>query len=414
MIKRPGAILALLTGLNFLNYLDRYVVAAVLLEVKGDLGLSNFTAGLLATVFLLGYFVSAPVFGAIADRRPRKGLITFGVALWSIATVLSGLAGHAHSVALLFVSRALVGVGEASYATLAPTIIDDITPAAKKGRALAIFYLATPVGSAMGYLLGGFILAHWGWEAAFYVAGAPGLLLALLCLAIEEPPRVLSATRVKLRELLATLWRIRLYRRIVLGYCAHTAAVGAFSFWAPSFLAMRYGLSLPTGSFWFGLVTVGAGAVGTIAGGVLLDRAQRRLDDEEADPGRRERRAIGEMIRLCGLGLLIAAPFTAALFLSPSPILFFVLAFFAEVGVFLSTSPVNAATLRAVPPGLRASAMATSIFAIHMFGDLWSPPLLGLLVDHLPLVAAMMFLPVTFALGAWIWQPRRRELEEIS
>jgi MFS family permease len=133
MIRKPRAILALLTGLNFLNYLDRYLVAAVLLAVRDDLGMTSLAAGALGTVFLLGYFVVAPFFGSLGDRVPRKYIIAFGVALWSLATVGSGLAGHTGSMVLLFVSRALVGVGEAAYATLAPTIIDDITPPEKKG-----------------------------------------------------------------------------------------------------------------------------------------------------------------------------------------------------------------------------------------------------------------------------------------
>src|SRR5689334_22575973 len=134
MIRRPATILVLLTGLNLLNYLDRLVLSAVLPKIQDELGLSNFMGGLLATVFLLGYFVTSPIFGALGDRMPRKGLITFGVLVWSLATLASGFATGAKS---LLIARALVGVGEASYATLAPTIIDDVTPPSKKGKALA-------------------------------------------------------------------------------------------------------------------------------------------------------------------------------------------------------------------------------------------------------------------------------------
>ena len=411
MIRRPRAILALLTGLNFLNYLDRYLIAAVLLAIKDDLGLTNFTAGLLATVFLLGYFVTAPIFGSLGDRVPRKRLIAFGVALWSLATVGSGLAGHTGSVMLLFASRALVGIGEASYATLAPTIIDDITPPEKKGRALAIFYLATPLGSALGFLLGGMILKAWGWEAAFYVCGLPGLLLAVTCLFIEEPARAVASVRVPIAESMLTLAKVPLYRRVVLGYICHTAAVGAFSYWAPSFLSMRYGMELSSASFWFGVVTVAAGAIATLAGGAMTDAAQRRIDVQGGAADLRDRRAIGAMLKLCGLGLYIAAPATLLLAFMPTVPTFFVVAFVAEIGVFLSTAPVNVATLRAVPPAMRASAMAVSIFAIHIFGDIWSPPALGGLIDVLPLAAAMMFLPIVFAIGAFVWWPRKHEIE---
>src|SRR6185503_5568043 len=134
-------------------------------------------------------------------------------------------------------ARVVVGVGEASYATLAPTIIDDLTPPESKGRALAIFYLAIPVGSALGYVVGGLIGDAWGWRAAFFICGGPGLLLALACLFIVEPPRKLREVKGTVVDGLRTLGNIPLFRRAVLGYCAYTAAIGAFSYWAPHFIA---------------------------------------------------------------------------------------------------------------------------------------------------------------------------------
>src|SRR4051812_40597470 len=154
MIRRPVTILWLLTGLNLLNYLDRLVLSAVLPKVQEALQIDSFVAGSLATVFLVGYFATSPIFGALADRGGRKGLIALGVAVWSAATFGSGLAVGAAS---LIGARAVVGVGEASYATLAPTIIDDMSPPDRKGRWLSVFYLAIPVGSALGYLVGGFV-----------------------------------------------------------------------------------------------------------------------------------------------------------------------------------------------------------------------------------------------------------------
>lgn len=426
MIRRPGAIVALLTGLNFLNYLDRMIVAAVLPRMQADLGFSNVEAGLLATVFLLGYFVTAPLFGSLADRRPRKGLIALGVLVWSAATIASGLAS---GLLMLFVARAMVGVGEASYGTLAPTIIDDITPVGKKGKVLAIFYLAVPVGSALGYLLGGYVQQHWGWRAAFFVGGGPGMVLALACLWIEEPRRTLATTKTRILDRVASLRRIPLFNRTVAGYCAHTAVLGAFSYWAPTFLFARYDMDLAKANFTFGVVTVAAGAVGTIGGGWWADRAQRGLPPVGADDGHdslANRRAANALLGVCAFGVALAAPMSAAGFLSPGPTMFFVFVFFAEVGVFLSTSPVNALLLRVVPTVLRASSMAIAIFAIHMFGDLWSPPLLGLLADvlpsHLPamgerlssapMMYAMLLLPVGLAISACLWWPRKHEADQ--
>jgi MFS transporter, Spinster family, sphingosine-1-phosphate transporter len=396
MIRRPNAILALLTGLNLLNYLDRLVVSAVLPKIQEDLELSNFVGGLLATVFLIGYFATSPVFGALGDRMQRKWLITLGVLVWSVATVASGLAKDATT---LILARAFVGIGEASYATLAPTIIDDVTPPARKGRALSIFYVAMPVGAALGYLVGGFVEKHWGWRSAFFVAGGPGIVLAFACLLIAEPERSMSSDKPDVLRDLGALVRTVVYRKAVLGYCAYTAAVGAFSYWAPKFLYSRYGLALDVANFRFGLVTLVGGFVGIILGGRWADRPGRASPGEDA--------RLAHLFRVCAIGSAFAAVLAVAAFLSPGPGLFFAAVFVAIIALFLSTSPINAIILQSVPATLRASAMALSIFAIHVFGDLWSPPLVGLLADHMPIQIAMLTLPLAIAVSAWLWWPRR-------
>jgi MFS family permease len=409
MIRRPGAILALLTGLNLLNYLDRLVVSAVLPKIQerfdqGGLDLSNFLGGLLATVFLIGYFATAPIFGSLGDRMKRKWLIAFGVLVWSAATCASGLATSAMQ---LLVARAFVGIGEASYATLAPTIIDDITPPHRKGRALAYFYGATPFGAALGYLVGGFVEAHWGWRSAFFVAGGPGLAIALICLLILEPERTFSSVKPDVKRDLGILTRAKLYRQGVLGYCAYTFAIGAFSYWAPKFLYARYELPLKTANFRFGLITVVAGVLATLIGGRWADLMRLGVEKTSV-PEQVEGDTVRGLLRICAIGSAIGAPLTLACFLSPSAGVFFVLVFFCILALFLSTSPINAVVLRAVPTELRASAMALSIFAIHMLGDLWSPPLVGILADHVAIELAMMVLPVAIAVSALVWWPRKR------
>lgn len=402
MIVSPRVILALLTGLNLLNYLDRLVVSAVLPKIQDDLHLSNLMGGLLATVFLVGYFVTAPVFGALGDRMSRKWLICFGVLVWSAATCASGLATTATE---LLIARAFVGIGEASYATLAPTIIDDMTDPKYKGRALAWFYGATPFGAALGYLVGGFVEARWGWRTAFFVAGGPGMVSALACLLIVEPARVLSKEKADVKRDVGTLVRAELYRKGVLGFCAYTAAIGAFSYWAPKFLYARYDLPLKVANFRFGLITVVAGVLATIIGGRWADRMRARVVVQHAgDP---DRETVRGLLRICAIGSAIGAPLALACFLSPTPGVFFVLVFFCILALFMGTSPINAVILQAVPAHLRASAMALSIFAIHVFGDLWSPPLVGVLADHLPIEMAMMTLPVAIALSALVWWPRK-------
>lgn len=437
-IRDPKIVLALFTALNLLNYLDRTVLSAVLAPVQADLHLSNFVAGWLPTIFLIGYFATSPVFGALGDRVGTGGrtkLISLGIAVWSAATVASGFAQGTGS---MIAARALVGVGEASYATLAPTLIDDLAPTAQKSRWMSIFYSATPIGSALGYLVGGAIESAHGWRAAFFVAGGPGLLVALLCLLIVEPPRPLLASlpvsqddpleggaepyrdaaptapgRPRVGGLLESaraLVRVPLYTGTVLGYCAYTFALGGFAYWAPVYLHRQYGIGAGRASVVFGLVTVAGGSVGTILGGSLADRAARarvraaeRAQGRPLEPREMDDAVSRGNVSIPALGAAIGAPLSAIAIAAGSASHFFVGVFPAEIALFLLSGPINVALLRSAPPALRASAMALSIFAIHALGDLWSPPIIGLVSDYAPMQVAMFAGPAIFALAALLW-----------
>src|ERR1039457_6535585 len=182
----PAWILFILTGLNLFNYLDRYVLSAVLPPMQKDLAINDEQAGRLVTAFMIGYFVTSPVFGWLGDRWSRKWLIAAGIVVWSVGTILTGFAA---TFAMMLAFRALVGLGEASYATISPSLISDSYAPAKRNNALTIFYVAIPVGAALGTILGGFIAAKWGWRHAFIWAGAPGLLRALVMLPFAQPTR---------------------------------------------------------------------------------------------------------------------------------------------------------------------------------------------------------------------------------
>ncbi len=395
-IRGPRAILALLTALNLLNYLDRMVLSAVLHDVRDDLHLSKALAGWAATVFLIGYFATSPIFGTMADRAGtggRKALIALGIVVWSLATIATGLV---HSVGGLFVARAFVGVGEASYATIAPTLIDEFAPPARKARWLSIFYTAMPVGSALGYIVGGGVLAltH-DWRFAFFVAGGPGLVLALLCLLIGEPPREASTERPEILATARKLAAIPAYRNVVLGYCAYTFSLGGFAYWAPFYLQAQYGLPEGRASILFGGIVVVSGTIGTLLGGWIADRRLRGQTDDVS--------ATRTSLWVCALSAGLGAPLALAAILAPTVTGFFALVLPCQIALFLSSGPVNVAILRSVPAGLRASAMALSIFAIHLGGDLWSPPLIGVVADYAPMAWAMLAAPAVFALGALIW-----------
>jgi MFS transporter, Spinster family, sphingosine-1-phosphate transporter len=389
-IRHPYAILAVLSGLNLVNYLDRYIVAAVGPKLAEELGLSDSKFGFVVTAFMIGYFATSPIFGALGDRFPRRKLIALGVAVWSLATVGSGLT---ETFAAMIASRVVVGIGEASYATLAPTIIDDLAEPAKKNRWLAIFYVAIPVGSALGYLVGGELEHAFGWRSAFFIAGGPGVVLALLALAIEEPKRTRmqnARAPASFGVTAAQLFRIPLYRDTVIGYTAQTFALGGFAAWAPKYLYRVIGLDLKTADYWFGLILVVTGLLATFVGAQLGDRW----------PGEDRARA---NLRVCAISTAVSVPFAALCLLSSSAFGFFAAIAAAEFAIFLSTSPINAVILGSVPSELRASAMAASIFAIHLLGDMISPPLIGVISDTSSLRKAMVVLPVALGAATLVW-----------
>jgi len=392
-----GARLALvvLTLTNFFNYLDRYVVSALVESLKrSELHLSDAELGALATGFILVYMLASPIFGTLGDRGARPRLIAGGVAIWSVATALGGLAGR---FATLFAARSSVGVGEAAYGTIAPALLADSFPPARRGRVFAIFYAAIPVGSAAGYVLGGLIDQHFGWRAAFFVAGAPGLLLAWATARLADPPRggqdglavAAHAAPRAVRAAYGGLLRNRPFRLTVLGYAAYTFGLGALAFWTPAFLERVRGLPRGRATVEFGAIVVATGLVGTFFGGWLGDRLLRRWRQS--------------YLWVSGAATLLAAPVALAAFVLPSRPLYMTAIVVAELLLFLSTGPVNSAIVNAVAPGERATAVALSILAIHLLGDVPSPPLIGVLSDASSLGQAFLIIPVAIAIGGLVW-----------
>ena len=386
----PAWTLFILSGLNLLNYLDRQIIPTVLTPLQNEFHLTAAQLGRINTIFMVGYFVTAPFFGYLGDRMARKWLIALGIFIWSLGTVLTGFAG---GFALLLFYRILVGVGEASYATISPSLISDTFPPAKRNNALTIFYVAIPVGSALGYLLGGYMEKHFGWRAAFIWAGAPGLLLALLLLPFREPQRGQTehqaVTKPKARDVLK-LFALADYQLVIWGYVAYTFALGAFAFWGPRFLIDIHKLPPDQASLFFGGVLVVSGLVGTLIGGFAATAWQKR------NPA-------GYALML-GCSTLAAVPVVVAAFTLGNTTLamsFLALGMFL---LFLSTGPVNTLILETVPVNLRASAMAISIFMIHLFGDMWSAEIVGHLSDHWKnLQKAVLILPVALLVSGALW-----------
>jgi len=383
--------LAVVTLLNFLNYIDRYILAAVLPRVQSELGLTSAQAGLLAPAFLVAYFITSPIFGVLGDRFSRTRLMALGVSAWSLATAATGMM---RSFGQMLTARSFVGIGEAAYGTISPALLADYFPEAKRGRTFAIFYVAIPVGAAVGYLLGGLIEPTLGWRAAFYVVGLPGVLLALLALTVADPPRgaMEQSVSVVSEPLAATLrgfLRNRAYTGTVLGYTAYTFGLGGLAFWMPSYLERARGVDLARANLLVAAITVVAGLGGTFIGGYLGDFLSARMKHGQ--------------LWICGLSSLAAIiPTWLALTVSSSPA-YVIALFVAEFLLFLSTGPVNVVIVSVVAVGARAMAMAVSIFMIHVLGDAISPPIIGALADRTSLDRAVLIVPGSVALSAAIW-----------
>jgi MFS family permease len=361
--------LALLFGVNFLNYIDRYVIAAVLPKIQSDFGIGDAQAGLLAMMYMVVYMVASPFTGFLGDRYPRRFLVGAGVILWSLATAASGLAGSFHQ---LLVARSFIGVGEAGFGAVAPTLISEFFAKEKRGRMLAYFYVAIPVGSALGYLLGGLMGEHYGWRSAFFVAGVPGILIGIAAFFMREPPRgagdgVRSAEHKFEFGQLKTLLRNRTYVMTTLGFSAMTFALGGMAYWMPKYFHEVKGLPLDTANMWFGGMTVVSGLVGTFAGGWLGDWMLKRTP-----------RAY---LLVSGIGMILAVPATLVGLSATQPAVYMPAWFLAELGVFLNTGPANAVFVNVVLPEIRASAIALSILVYHLLGDATSPWLIGKVSD---------------------------------
>ena len=395
----PAAILAALTGLNLLDYLDRQLLAAVLTPLKAELGFSDEQLGTLQSAFMLGYFLTAPLFGYLGDRWPRRWLIAAGVLVWSLGTLLTG---YGSSLGMLLCFRLLVGFGEASFGTISPGLIADLFPPARRNTAISIFYVAIPVGSALGFIIGSTIAAHYGWRAAFLWAGYPGVLLAFGLQFLPEPPR--GATDPTVAAPVAGGWRAYAdllkfhdYRLVVAGYAAQTFAMGGFVLWAPTFLHRVHQIEFARAGQFFGAALVVTGLIATLTGGLLATRWQRRTPAGYA------------WVLATSAILVVPAGFGA--FLLPGTYAALGAMVVAMFLLFVPTGPLNTLILETVPARMRASAMAASIFGIHFFGDLWSPKIVGMISDRAgSLQQAVLLLPFALIVtaGFWLWLALRQ------
>jgi MFS family permease len=401
---QPRTALIVLTALNLLNYADRNVLFAVQPLVQDEFHLTNAQIGYLTSAFLGFYMVAAPFVGPLADRYSRKVIIVLGALFWSGLTLLTAVT---HTYTELLIRHTLVGVGEATFVTIAPTFVADLFPENRRGRILGVFYLAIPVGSAAGYLLGGYLAPHYGWRFPFYIAAAPGFLLAIAVLFLKEPergqfdsvkdlaeaellPREFSGgfargalLRVflylkELRHLILGLFKNPAFLTSTLGMAALTFSLGGIQVWIPKFLYSERGYTLEAANFAFGIIVVIDGVVAALAGGWLGDYLLPRMKGSYY--------LVSAASMLAGVPVMIVALFVKGPLMLPA---IGVAAFF----LLLNTAPLNAAVINSVGAHIRATALAVNIFIIHILGDVPSPTMMGWVADKRSLQAAFI-LPV--------------------
>jgi len=393
-ISGANGALLLLLGINLFNYIDRQILAALEPDIRATFfATSDVNAmtktGLLGDAFFVTYMISAPILGLLADRFSRWIIVGSAVILWSVASGGSGLAA---TFAILFATRICVGIGEGGYGPAAPTILSDLFPIETRGRIMSIFCAAIPVGSALGYVIGGLIGAHLGWRWAFYLVAPPGLLLGLLCF-WQRDPRVTAhhvlqeSPRRSLRDYVR-LFRTRSYLINCVAQTLMTFVTGGLGYWVSAYLAYR-NQSPALSRTIFGLITVVAGLTSTLLGGVVADKLRSRF--------------AGSYFWVSGIGMLIACPIFIVTLYIPFPAAWITM-FFAIFFLFLNTGPSNTALANVSLPAVRATAFAMNIFVIHALGDVQAFWLLGYIGGHTNMHVAFLFVSgIIFASGlAWL------------
>jgi len=465
---RAGLALALLLSINLFNYIDRFVLSAVVPKLKLDAGLFspsdpwlNFKIGTLSSAFMFAYMLASPAFAWLGDRGRRWPLIGLGVVLWSLA---SGATGLATGFTILLATRCLVGIGEAAYGPVAPSMISDMYPQSRRGQMMAFFYMAIPVGSALGVVLGGQVAQHLGWRWAFYVVVVPGLILGLFCFFMREPSRKSPAPSesVGYRAAVKRLIKIRSLVVCTAGMTCTTFFLGGVVYWAPTYILERESRFRVTEASITQLrelkTTAGdpviprevlekvAGLAGpemmfaefkerltTTLGTKLFDQYIEPIRDSCVTPeswsigkiglvfgaitvvsgflatflggwlGDKLRgRVRGAYFVVCGYTTIAAFPcFLAALFV-PLPY-FWVLIFLAVFGLFMNTGPANTILANVSPSRLRGTAFALNILVIHLFGDAISPSLIGVGADLTSLQRSLEVVSIFIVMGGAIW-----------
>jgi MFS family permease len=370
-------VLAVMVGINFLNYMDRWVAASASVLIQKEFHLGDASIGLLGSAFLIVYAFAALPFGYWADRGVRKTVIGIGVGIWSLATLFTGFARNFFQ---LFLSRAVLGIGEASYYPAGTSLLSDYFPKEQRARVMSIWGAGSTLGIAVGFAGGAYIAEKFGWRNAFFFAAVPGILFALLAFGLREPLRGSAESRgpalektsdAGLRQFVG-LMRIPTLRATIFAQTLLFFVLASNAFWLPIVLNRRFDLSVSKAGLLAGVVLVAGGLIGTLAGGWIGDR--RALNNPAAH------------LQVGIAGFLLGAVFISIALVAPmtvGPLPVFVPAFFlAVVCLYLYSGPFTALSQSVVSPALRASAVTMLLFVSHILGDSHSPFDVGVISDQ--------------------------------
>ncbi|WP_435008307.1 spinster family MFS transporter [Tundrisphaera lichenicola] len=365
-----------LFAIHMLDYLDRNILTSLQPQIREDIpGLTNEKWGLLATIFLVSYSFFSPITGWLGDRYRRTWLLAAGIGVWSLATLGSGLARDYNHLVL---ARSLLGIGEATYGVIAPTILIDLFRRDQRSRLMSAFFLAMPLGAALGIMLGPIIANRYSWHTAFFIVGVPGLVAAFIVSFLPEPIRgateAIDPERLKAhqaagarREDYFDLMVNSSYTYAVFGMSAYTFAIGGMLVWVPPYLFNTRGFDQEKAAMALAGVTFAAAVIGMLIGGWLADKLAKKKPEA--------------LFLVPGVSMLSSIPFVIMALMSKNPPVIYASIFAAETLMFVNTGPCMAIIANVVQPNLRAAALAISYAAVHVLGDIWSPWLIGKAAD---------------------------------
>lgn len=353
------------------NHVDRQVMHILIEPVRADLQLSDTQIGaLVGAAFAIFYTLAGFPLARIADRGNRRNLISIALAVWSAMTVVSGLT---RNFGQLMLARVGVGIGEAGCTPPAHSLISDYFPAKRRATALAVYALGVPIGTLFGLAFGGYLADEFGWRKAFFVVGAPGVVLALAVrLTLREPRRgqtdAGAGVEVEpVRDVLRFMWRLKSLRHVLLGAAIQTLTLAGHGAWHASFLIRVHDLSLTQAGVALGLVAGTTGAMGTFGGGWLGDRFAAR--------------DVRWYLWWPAIGGIASIPFSCLAYVADSSAVAIALIATSVIGSHLYSAIGHAVSQSLVKPRMRAVMSAIALFAMNIVGFGVGPQLVGALSD---------------------------------